>query len=275
MPFSESHFSRAQWLFYMIVAFSCLRSVMLLKWNQKRPIFVHFLRNYSVIRDACCCCHCYYCHCCSFDDFIFTRLRSHLMVSNLFYLIHMRNGNESILWMGLFMATNRFHFRVCSYINGKDRFCFRMHVFRFALSLFACGSSFWKTDRRRILISIIKSKFESKLTTIQRARDQFRSERKTTQQMCVCFGYLPIPFHLWVKACVLCVRVFMFILAFFALRHRFSVLFYKNPNDFGFLFPQIGFRIALLVFGFIYIKYVRTHTHSLTNTRMTNQKIDR
>lgn len=61
MPFSESHFSRAQWLFYMIVAFSCLRSVMLLKWNQKRPIFVHFLRNYSVIRDVCCYC---YCHCC-------------------------------------------------------------------------------------------------------------------------------------------------------------------------------------------------------------------
>lgn len=117
MPFSESHFSRAQWLFYMIVAFSCLRSVMLLKWNQKRPIFVHFLRNYSVIRVVyCCCCYshccrcfCNCCCCCWIQDFIFTRLRSHLMVSNLFYLIHMRNGNESILWMGLFMATNRFH----------------------------------------------------------------------------------------------------------------------------------------------------------------------
>lgn len=271
MPFSESHFSRAQWLFYMIVAFSCLRSVMLLKWNQKRPIFVHFLRNYSVIRDACCYCYCYYCHCCSFDDFIFTRLRSHLMVSNLFYLIHMRNGNESILWMGLFMATNRFHFRVRSYINGKDRFCFRMHVFRFALSLFACGSSFlenWPStyfnQHHQVKIRIQAHNHPESTRSIP-----IRKKNNTTN-VCV-FRLLTnsIPFvSESVCVCVYLCLFWLFLLSAIA----FLFCFTKIQMTLGFYSHRLD-SVSLYWFSVLYISnmYALTRIHSQTHAWQTKR----
>lgn len=273
MPFSESHFSRAQWLFYMIVAFSCLRSVMLLKWNQKRPIFVHFLRNYSVIRDACCCCYCYYCHRCSFDDFIFTRLRSHLMVSNLFYLIHMRNGNESILWMGLFMATNRFHFRVRSYINGKDRFCFRMHVFRFALSLFACGSSFLENWPSTYFNQHhqVKTRIQAHNHPESTRSIPIRKKNNTTN-VCMCFGYLPIPFHLWVKACV-CACIYVYFGFFCSPPSLFCFVLQKSKWLWVFI-PTDWIPYRFIGFRF-YIYQICTHSHALTHKHTHDKPKDR
>lgn len=106
---------------------------------------------------------------------------------------------------------------------------------------------------------------------------QIRTKNNNTTNVCVrvCFGYLPIPFHSiceWTRVCVCSCLFSLFSLSLSLSRHRrISVLFYKNPNDFGFSFPQIGFRIALLVFGFIYIKYVRTRTHSQAHAWQTKR----